>query len=283
MNMLFFAIYRHVYFEVIKSAATIEKRALRMCFKKLWRSSDISHIHHCAFPQKRSLKALLKLLDFFWKRAVTANQQNAWTSVSGVPIDTGQVGRLTHGETRLWVRRATVKWIAAGTTSHSREALRQGWIERHKERLSGNRALLSGHRRGPKWRIITEELCATHTLTSLTVWYLFLRGINTYSTVLGLHAALFQLSIPTLFYTFSSTERLFFFFVYWFGAASLFPSCFKLRQVVFLLMFGKYNTVHTPREDSFISLSISHAWLSALREMAETSGSWQVYTIRAHA
>lgn len=210
----FFAIYRHVYFEVIKWAATIEKRALRICFKTLWRSSDISQIHHCAFPQKRSFKALQKLLDFFWKRAVTANQQNAWTSVSGVPIDIGQVGRLTHGETRLWVRRATVKWIAAGTTSHSREALRQGWIERHKERLSGNRALLSGHRRGPEWRIITEELCATHTLTSLTVWYLFLRGINTYSTVLGLHAALFQLSIRPLFYSFSSTEKLFFVFLF---------------------------------------------------------------------
>lgn len=62
--MLFFAIYRHVYFEVIKSAATIEKRALRMCLKTLWRSSDISQIHQCAFPQLRSFKALKKLQDF---------------------------------------------------------------------------------------------------------------------------------------------------------------------------------------------------------------------------
>lgn len=58
-----------MYFEEIKSAATIEKRALRMCFKTLWRSSDISQIHHCAFPQKRSLKALQKLLDFFLKES----------------------------------------------------------------------------------------------------------------------------------------------------------------------------------------------------------------------
>ncbi len=96
----------------------------------------------------------------------------------------GQVGHLTLTGTRLWVRCATAKWIAAGTMSHSREALRQGWIERHRERLSGNRALLSGHRRGPEWRIITEELCATHTLNSLTVWYLFLRGVNSYNAVL---------------------------------------------------------------------------------------------------
>lgn len=60
----FFAIYRSVYFEVIKSAATIEKRALSMCLKTLWWSSDISQIYHRTFPQTRSLKALEKLLDF---------------------------------------------------------------------------------------------------------------------------------------------------------------------------------------------------------------------------
>lgn len=125
--------------------------------------------------------------------------------------------------------------------SHSREALRQGWIERHRERLSGNRALLSGHHRGPEWRIITEELCATHTLTSLTVWYLFLRGVNTYDAVL----------VHTL-HSFSSRychflfllQRRGAFFVYRFGAASLFLSRFKLRQVVFLLMFGRVQ--HSP-------------------------------------
>lgn len=106
------------------------------------------------------------------------------------------------------MRHATVKWIAAGTMSHSREALRQGWIERHKERLSGNRALLSGHHRGPEWRIITEELYATHTLTSLTFYS---SGASTLTTHPGSTRCSFSALNPATFYSFSSTEMLFLF------------------------------------------------------------------------
>lgn len=134
--------------------------------------------------------------------------------------------------------RATVKWIVAGTMSHSRDALRQGWIERHRERLSGNRALLSGHRRGPEWRIIIEEFCATHTLTSP---HCLISIPHWLQHSPGPHAALFQFSVLPLFIPSLAPRHI---FVYRFGAASLFLSCFKLRQVVFLLMFGRVQ--HSP-------------------------------------
>lgn len=121
---------------------------------------------------------------------------------------------------RLWVRHATVKWIAAGTMSHSREAPRQGWIERHKERLSGNRALLSGHHRGPEWRIITD---ATRTLTSLTVYS---SGASTLTTHPGSTRCSFSTLNPATFYSFSSTEMLFCLLAWW---SSSIPLLFQIK------------------------------------------------------
>lgn len=215
-----------------------------MCLKTLWRSSR----YITAFSIKWDLKKHYRNFWIFPKRALTVNQWNVWTSVSGAPIGAGQVGRLTLAGTRLW----EVEWIAAGTMSHSRGALRQGWIERHRERLSGNRALLSGHRRGPEWRIITEELCATRTLTSLTVWYLFLRGVNTYNAVL-VHPLL-SFSSAT-FYSFSSTEAFFFCSAAWRGIPIPLPFQIKAGCVSANVWESTTQSIRRGRTASFLSAS----------------------------
>lgn len=168
----------------------------------------------------------------------------------------GQVGHLTLAAPRPWVKRTAVKWIATGRMSHSKEALRQAQRERHRERLSGNRALLSGHHRAREWRIITEKLSGTHTFTSLHCLISIPQGRHLKHTAL-IHTPLsFSLSKLSALVRFTSPtfpHALAFFHP--FGTSSLFLSRYRLRQVVFLflLMFGRVQ--HSPSEGGQLHFS----------------------------